>query len=142
MKYIIFIFLIIFCGCASKSHLCQIQDIQEMIKNTKTHIGKKNNGVELKSIKCENGVVIVEYNVLPNSEIAEQISSGVQDLFSEKFDCQTTIIKNGLDYERIFIIDEKNYKIRRKPYICEYKSKNNMFLIDMLNETTKNNSKK
>ena len=29
-------------------------------------------------------------------EIAEQISSGVQDLFSEKFDCQTTIIKNGL----------------------------------------------
>lgn len=141
MKYLMLIFVFIFCGCASKSHLCETQEIQEAMQIFEKQIDKNLNNIEPKSIKCENGVVIAEYNALPNSQMAKIIDSiadtkkaqQIYEFVQHEFDCKTAFIKNGLTLKQIIVLENKKQLITTtNPHLCKKLSENNMFFSDII----------
>jgi len=147
MKYLFIFLILIFSGCASKSHLCEIQEVQEAMQIFEKQIDKNINAIEPKSIKCENGIVVVEYDALPNSQIAK-ITNSITDIeeaqklyefMQNEIDCKSAFIKNGLTLKQIIILDNKKQLVTTtKPRLCKYLSKNNMFFTDIV----KNHAKK
>ena len=142
MKYLMLTFVLIFYGCASKSYLCEIQEVQNEMQNLKAKIGESIDGNELESVRCKDGIYRIVYNISPNSSIAKVINNPKgQDLYKHILysrTCTSIIIKNGLTIEQVFMLKNgKMFLSTINPNLCEYMSKNNMFIEDITKKIEK-----